>query len=73
LSFSGRSISSPEKSIFEICPRQAPQLAALTYLLPVVGTILGIVWLGEHGSFVQVVGGALALAGVYWIESGRQT
>ena len=52
---------------------QASQLAAFTYLLPVVATILGIVWLGERGSLMQIVGGALALAGVYWIESGRQT
>jgi drug/metabolite transporter (DMT)-like permease len=52
---------------------QASQLAAFTYLLPVFATILGIVWLGERGSLMQIVGGALALAGVYWIESGRQT
>jgi drug/metabolite transporter (DMT)-like permease len=51
---------------------QASQLAAFTYLLPVVATILGIVWLGERGSLMQLVGGALALAGLYWIESGRQ-
>jgi drug/metabolite transporter (DMT)-like permease len=52
---------------------QASQLAAFTYLLPVIATVLGIVWLGERGSVMQIVGGALALAGVYWIESGRQT
>lgn len=52
---------------------QASQLAAFTYLLPVIATILGIVWLGERGSLMQLVGGVLALAGVYWIESGRQT
>jgi drug/metabolite transporter (DMT)-like permease len=51
----------------------ASQLAAFTYLLPVIATILGIVWLGERGSLMQIVGGALALVGVYWIESGRQT
>jgi drug/metabolite transporter (DMT)-like permease len=51
---------------------QASQLAAFTYLLPVVATILGIVWLGERGSAMQLVGGGLALAGVYWIESGRE-
>ena len=50
----------------------ASQLAAFTYLLPVVATILGIVWLGERGSAMELVGGALALAGVYWIESGRE-
>jgi len=50
---------------------EASQLSAFTYLLPVVATILGILWLGEKGSWAQVLGGALALGGVYWIESGR--
>jgi drug/metabolite transporter (DMT)-like permease len=50
---------------------EASQLSAFTYLLPVVATILGIVWLGEKGSCGQVLGGVLALSGVYWIESGR--
>ncbi len=46
----------------------ASQLAAFTYLLPVVATILGIVWLGERGTWMEIAGGALALAGVYWIQ-----
>lgn len=50
---------------------EASQLSAFTYLLPVLATILGILWLGEKGSWGQVLGGALALGGVYWIESGR--
>lgn len=50
---------------------EASQLAAFTYLLPVVATILGILILGESGSLGQVLGGVLALSGVYWIESGR--
>jgi drug/metabolite transporter (DMT)-like permease len=50
----------------------ASQLSAFTYLLPVLGTILGIVTLGEKGSWMQVLGGTLALGGVYWIESGRE-
>ena len=50
---------------------EASQLSAFTYLLPVSATILGIVWLGEKGSWEQVLGGCLALAGVYWVESGR--
>ncbi len=50
---------------------EASQLSAFTYLLPVVATILGILWLGEKGSWEQVLGGVLALGGVYWIESGR--
>jgi drug/metabolite transporter (DMT)-like permease len=50
---------------------QASQLSAFTYLLPVAATVLGILWLGEKGSWSQVIGGVLALSGVYWIESGR--
>src|SRR5713101_5340068 len=50
---------------------EASQLSAFTYILPVVATVLGILWLGEKGSWAQVLGGALALSGVYWIESGR--
>jgi len=50
---------------------EASQLSAFTYLLPVVATILGIVLLGERGSPMQILGGVLALAGVYWVESGR--
>jgi drug/metabolite transporter (DMT)-like permease len=51
---------------------EASQLAAFTYLLPVLAVILGIVLLGERGSALQIVGGGLALGGVYWVESGRE-
>jgi drug/metabolite transporter (DMT)-like permease len=51
---------------------EASQLSAFTYLLPVLAVLLGIWWLGERGSAMQVVGGALALGGVYWVESGRE-
>jgi drug/metabolite transporter (DMT)-like permease len=50
---------------------EASQLSAFTYLLPVLASILGILTLGEEGSWMQLVGGALALSGVYWTESGR--
>jgi drug/metabolite transporter (DMT)-like permease len=50
---------------------EASQLSAFTYLLPVGATILGVFWLGERTSWEQVCGGSLALAGVYWVESGR--
>jgi len=50
---------------------EASQLSAFTYLLPVLATILGIVWLGEKGSWSQVLGAVMSLGGVYWIESGR--
>jgi len=50
---------------------EASQLSAFTYLLPVLASILGILTLGENGSWTQILGGALALGGVYWTESGR--
>lgn len=50
---------------------EASQLSAFTYLLPILATLLGIAWLGEKGSWSQVLGGVIALGGVYWIESGR--
>jgi drug/metabolite transporter (DMT)-like permease len=50
---------------------EASQLSAFTYLLPISATILGILWLGERGSWSQLVGGTVALLGVYWVESGR--
>ncbi len=52
---------------------EASQLSAFTYLLPVMATIFGILWLREKGSWAQVLGGILALGGVYWIESGRES
>jgi drug/metabolite transporter (DMT)-like permease len=52
---------------------EASQLSAFTYLLPVLASILGILTLGEKGSWTQVLGGTLALGGVYWTESGRAT
>jgi drug/metabolite transporter (DMT)-like permease len=52
---------------------EASQLSAFTYLLPVLASILGILALGEKGSWTQLLGGALALGGVYWTESGRST
>lgn len=50
---------------------EASQLAAFTYVLPVMATVLGILWLGEEGAWSQLAGGAIALGGVYWIEAGR--
>lgn len=50
---------------------EASQLSAFTYLLPVIATVLGIVLLGERASWGQFLGGAIALGGVYCIESGR--
>jgi len=47
------------------------RLTAFTYALPVVATLMGIVWLGEAATWGQAAGGVLALAGLYWVEVGR--
>lgn len=51
---------------------EASQLASFSYLLPVSASALSIVFLGERGSWLELLGGALALAGVYTIESSRR-
>lgn len=51
---------------------EASQLASFSYLLPVSASALGIVFLGERGSWLELLGGALALLGVYSIESNRR-
>lgn len=50
---------------------EASQLASFSYLLPVSASGLSILFLGERGSYLELVGGVLALLGVYWIESTR--
>lgn len=50
---------------------EASQLASFSYLLPVSASGLSILFLGERGSYLELVGGILALLGVYWIESTR--
>jgi drug/metabolite transporter (DMT)-like permease len=50
---------------------EVTQLMSFSYLLPVTATVLGILFLGERGTLAELFGGALALSGVYWIESGR--
>jgi drug/metabolite transporter (DMT)-like permease len=52
---------------------EVTQLAAYNYLLPVSASLLGIVFLGERGSAIELFGGALALAGVYFVESTRDS
>ncbi|PWT90653.1 MAG: hypothetical protein C5B56_05110 [Proteobacteria bacterium] len=52
---------------------EATQLSAFTYALPVLATVLGVLWLGERTSWIQVSGGIIALSGVYWVEAGRTT
>ncbi len=50
---------------------EVTQLAAYNYLLPVSATALGILFLGERGSYLELAGAAAALAGVYYIEAPR--
>ena len=50
---------------------EASQLASFTYLLPVAATALGILFLGERGSWLELLGGIFALAGVYYLEAAR--
>lgn len=50
---------------------EVTQLAAYNYLLPVSASLLGTLLLGERGSWPELQGGALALAGVYFVESTR--
>jgi drug/metabolite transporter (DMT)-like permease len=51
---------------------EASQLASFSYLLPVSASALSILFLGERGSLLELVGAILALLGVYYIESTRR-
>lgn len=51
---------------FALGRTKAGQLGTLTYLAPVVAVLLGWVVLAETPPWLALVGGALALAGVYW-------
>jgi len=52
---------------------EASQLSAFSYLLPVSATILGILFLGERGSWSELLGAALALCGLFLTESARSS
>ena len=52
---------------------EASQLTSFTYLLPIAATALGIIFLGERGSWLELLGGLFALAGVYYIEAARNS
>jgi drug/metabolite transporter (DMT)-like permease len=51
---------------------EASQLASFSYLLPVSVSALSILFLGERGSLLELIGAVLALLGVYYIESTRR-
>ncbi|HEY2120916.1 MAG TPA: DMT family transporter [Candidatus Acidoferrum sp.] len=50
---------------------EASQLTAFSYLMPVSATAMSIFFMGEPGAWSELLGGALALLGVYWVESAR--
>jgi drug/metabolite transporter (DMT)-like permease len=50
---------------------EASQLAAFSYVIPVSASGLGILFLHERGSWLELLGALLALLGLYWIESSR--
>jgi drug/metabolite transporter (DMT)-like permease len=51
---------------FALGRTKAGQLSTLTYLAPVVAVLLGWVMLGETPAWLALVGGAVALGGVYY-------
>ncbi len=50
---------------------EATQLATFSYLLPVAATALGIIFIGERGSWLELLGALFALSAVYYIEAAR--
>lgn len=51
---------------------EASQLATFSYVLPVSASGFSILFLGERGTWLELVGAFLALLGLYWIESSRR-
>ena len=56
------------RMIYEIGPSRT---SMVTYMFPLVGVLLGILFLGEQLSWQVVVGGLLILAGIYIVNSKR--
>jgi len=56
------------RMIYEIGPSRT---SMVTYMFPLVGVLLGIIFLGEKLSWQVVVGGLLILAGIYIVNSKR--
>ncbi len=54
--------------IYEVGPSRT---SMVTYMFPLVGVLLGIVFLGEKMSWQLVTGGILILAGIYTVNSRR--
>ena len=43
-----------------------PRMSSTTYLVPIVAIALGVVFLGERGAPVAIVGVVVVFAGAYW-------
>lgn len=56
------------RMIYEIGPSRT---SMVTYMFPLVGVLLGIIFLGEQLSWQVIVGGLLILAGIYIVNSKR--
>ena len=54
------------RMIYEIGPSRASMIA---YIFPLVGVLLGIIFLDESLNWQVLAGGALILAGVYFVNS----
>jgi drug/metabolite transporter (DMT)-like permease len=54
--------------IYEIGPSRA---SMMIYMFPLVGVLLGIIFLGEKVSWQIIVGGLLILMGIYIVNSKR--
>jgi drug/metabolite transporter (DMT)-like permease len=51
---------------------EASEISSFSYLLPITASALGILFLGERGSWLELFGAALAFLGLYSIESTRR-
>ncbi len=47
---------------------EVTKLTAFSYLLPPTASLLGILFLGERGSWMELAGAGLALGGVWYLE-----
>jgi drug/metabolite transporter (DMT)-like permease len=50
---------------------EASEITSFSYLLPISASALGILFLGERGSWLELLGAALAFLGLYAIQSPR--
>lgn len=56
------------KMIYEIGPSRA---SMMIYMFPLVGVLLGVIFLGEKANWQVIAGGILILASIYIVNSKR--